>query len=319
MSVEKVTVDNFVRAETNRMFAALAERAGGVNTWGHFREPTPLDAQTVIRVNQDTLYSWAVVDISRGATVTLPDAGKRYLSLMVINQDHYINHVIHHPGEHELTMEDFDTPFVLVAVRTLVDPADRSDVAAVNALQDQLAVSAISAQPFTGPDVDPASLTATRDTLLELARGIKGFSGCFGSREEVDPVRHLIGTAAGWGGLPEREAFYVNVDPSLPVGEYELTVKDVPVDAFWSISVYNADGYFVANTRGKNSVNSITAAPNLDGSTTVRFGASDADAANYLPIMDGWNYLVRLYRPRPEILEGSWVFPAITTAGRDAA
>ena len=31
---------------------------------------------------------------------------------------------------------------------------------------------------------------------------------------------------------------------------------------------------------------------------------------NLLPIVEGWNYAVRLYRPRPEILDGSWTFPA---------
>jgi hypothetical protein len=35
-------------------------------------------------------------------------------------------------------------------------------------------------------------------------------------------------------------------------------------------------------------------------------------AVNCLPIMDGWNYTVRLYRPRAEILDGSWTFPAIS-------
>ena len=29
--------------------------------------------------------------------------------------------------------------------------------------------------------------------------------------------------------------------------------------------------------------------------------------------MDGWNYAVRLYRPRPEILDGSWTFPTLNT------
>jgi hypothetical protein len=125
----------------------------------------------------------------------------------------------------------------------------------------------------------------------------------------VDPVHHLIGTAAGWGGLPDSEATYVGVTPQLPVGEYELTIgDDVPVDGFWSISVYNADGFFEPNARGAYSVNNITAARNDDGSVTVRFGG---EGDNALPITDGWNYLVRLYRPRPEILDGSWTFPAL--------
>jgi hypothetical protein len=314
MSAARVNVENFTRAETNRMFHTLGQAAGGVNTWGHYRQPTPLDKQTVIRMNQDTLYSFAVVDIRQGATITIPDAGNRYLSVMVINQDHYINKVIHAPGEHELTLAEFDTPYVLVAARTLVDPANAEDVAEVNALQDQMTVTAASAESFSPPDVDAASLDATRDPLLELARGLSGYDHTFGRRDDVDPVRHLIGTAAGWGGLPESEAFYVNVDPGLPVAEYELTVKDVPVDAFWSISLYNAEGFFQPNSRNRNSVNSITAVPNSDGSTTVRFGTSDEDAPNYLPIMEGWNYIVRLYRPHAEIVNGAWAFPSVTPA-----
>ena len=83
----------------------------------------------------------------------------------------------------------------------------------------------------------------------------------------------LLGTASGWGGLPEYEATYVNVDEPLPVGEYRLRLKDVPVDAFWSVSLYNAAGYFEHNSLGVNSVNSLTATPDADGSaTTIRFG-----------------------------------------------
>ena len=85
-----VTNDNFVRAESNRMFAGLQAQAGGVNTWKHLRAPAPIDEQTVIRMNRDTLYGIAIVDITHGATVTVPDPGGRYLSVMVVNQDHYI-------------------------------------------------------------------------------------------------------------------------------------------------------------------------------------------------------------------------------------
>lgn len=100
------------------------------------------------------------------------------------------------------------------------------------------------------------------------------------------------------------------MSPGLPVGSYQLTVRDVPVDGFWSISLYNDAGYFEPNDRNSNSVNNITAVPNDDGSITVNFGACDDDRPNCLPTMNGWNYLVRLYRPRPEILDGSWTFPA---------
>jgi hypothetical protein len=311
MTATLVNVDNFARAESNRMLADLAAAAGGVNTWSHYRKPTPLDQQPVIRMNRDTLYSFCVADISKGAVVSIPDSGERYLSVMIVNQDHYINRVFHGPGDHKLTLDEFDTQYVLVAARTLVDPADPSDVAKVNALQDGFGLSAESARPFDLPDYDKASFDATRDALNHLAMGLSGYDHAFGRKEAVHPVRHLLGTAAGWGGLPEQEAFYINVAPGLPVGEYALTVKDVPVDAFWSISLYNADGFFEPNDRNANSVNSVTATPNDDGSVTVNFGGCSDDRPNCLPVMDGWNYIVRLYRPRPEILDGSWTFPTI--------
>ncbi|NGP08069.1 DUF1214 domain-containing protein [Rhodococcus sp. 14C212] len=307
-----VNVDNFVRAETDRMFLDLQRDAGGINVLRHNREPASVEQQTVIRMNRDTLYSLAIVDTSEGATLTIPDGGRRYMSVMVVDQDHHVDRILHDPGEHRFTADEFPTPYVAVAVRILVDPADPDDVRTVVSLQERFRLDAGSSTPFAAPDYDRASFDATREALLALARGLTGFDRMFGARHAVDPVRHLIGTAAGWGGLPTTEAAYIGVDPGLPVGEYELTVRDVPVDGFWSVSVYNAEGFFEPNERHAYSINNLTGVPNEDGSITVRFGGGDeADRANCLPVTEGWNYLVRLYRPRAEVLDGSWVFPAL--------
>jgi hypothetical protein len=120
-----VTIDNFIRAESDRMFASFQRDAGGVNRLMHNREPTPIEHQPVIRMNRDTLYSVAVVDISDGATITVPDGGDRYVSAMVVNQEAFVNRILHEPGEHPLTVEEFDTPWVTVAVRILADPPTR--------------------------------------------------------------------------------------------------------------------------------------------------------------------------------------------------
>src|SRR5262249_34036405 len=110
---------------------------------------------------------------------------------------------------------------------------------------------------------------------------------------------------------PDRDACYLNVTPPSNDGTtvYKLTVKDVPVDGFWSISVYNAKGYFEPNKYGAYTLNNFTAKKGADGSITVQFGGCDGKTPNCLPIMPGWNYLVRLYRPRPKILNGQWTFP----------
>jgi hypothetical protein len=221
--------------------------------------------------------------------------------------------VIHEPGRHELMADDLGSPYVVIAARTLVDPRDPDDLAAVAAVQHQLVLEAGSARPFVMPDYDVESFDRTRQALLGLAADLTSFESTFGRAEDVDPVHHLIGTAAGWGGLPDAEATYVGVVPDLPVGECELTVgNDVPVDGFWSISVYNADGFFEPNERGAYSVDSITAARNDDGTVTVLFGGDGDPERNSLPITEGWNYLVRLYRPRPDILTGAWTFPTLT-------
>jgi hypothetical protein len=149
-----------------------------------------------------------------------------------------------------------------------------------------------------------------RKALIELGRTLPDSARAFGAKDAVDPVRHLIATAIGWGGLPETEAVYLNVDPGLPPGQYEIAVKDVPVDAFWSISLYNAAGFFEPNDRGAYSVNNVTGIKDADGSITVHLGGCGDGRPNCLPVMDGWNYIVRMYRPRQEILDGTWTFPA---------
>lgn len=305
-----VNVDNFVRAETARMFDGVVAQGGGVNRWMHSRMPTPIDAQTVIRLNRDTLYSSVVVDISEGATVTLPDSGGRYMTLMVVNEDHYINRTFHQSGTYDLTVGEFDTPFVSLWLRTLVDPGDADDVATVNGIQDAVSVNAASARPYGHPDYDEESRKATFDALVALAKGVSGTARVFGRKEEVDPIRHLIGTAIGWGGLPETEAYYLGETEPRPLGRFTLTLKDVPVDGFWSVTIYNREGLLEANPYESYSINNLTAAADEDGSVTLNLAAEGEDLTNHLYIMDGWNYALRLYRPRQEVLDGSWSPPA---------
>lgn len=309
---DKVHALNFARAETDTYFDALLDGVP-LNSWHHRREPTAIDAQDVIRMNRDTLYSSAVVDVSQGATVTLPETGGRYQTVMVVDEDHYIDVVLDRPGTHELSRDRLGSDWVAVAARTLVDPESPDDVAAVHALQDGLRIDAAAARPFTHPEWDKESLAATRATLLELAKHLPVFDGAFGSRTQTDPIKHLLGTAAGWGGLPNDQAHYVGVEPELPVGHYTLTFTDVPVRAFWSVSVYNRQGYFEPNELGRYSVNSVTAQRSDDGSVTINFGG-DPSLPNQIPVPEGWNYTVRLYQPEAAILDGTWQLPSVQPA-----
>jgi hypothetical protein len=306
-----VTVDNFARAESDLYFGNMV-KDGAFGKFLHRREPAAIDNQTVIRLNRDTLYSSAVFDLEGApVTITMPDAGKRFMSLMVINEDHYVPKVTYAAGAHTFTKEKIGTRYMVAAIRTFVDPVDPADVKQVHALQDAIKVSQGKPGSFDAPNWDQVSQKKVRDALLVLGSTMPDFKKAFGTKGEVDPIRHLIGTAVGWGGNPDKDAFYLNVTPPKNDGvtAYKLVVKDVPVDAFWSISVYNAKGYFEPNKENAYSLNNVTAKKSADGSIMVQFGGKPDGASNLLPITPGWNYTVRLYRPRAEILNGTWKFP----------
>ncbi len=306
-----VTVENFNRAESDNYLASNAKQAG-LGELNHKREPASIDDQAVIRLNRDTLYSFGVFDLAAGpVTVTLPDAGKRFMSLQIINEDHYVPFVAYDHKPHTLTEKNVGSRYVMVAIRTLVDPNDPRDLDQVHKLQDSIKVSQKDAGKLEFPNWDQVSLKEIRDALLLLAKHTDGFSHAFGAKGRVDPIRHLIGTAAGWGGNPDKDATYISgaVPKNDDTGVYKLRVKEVPVDAFWSVSVYDAAGYFEKNPYNAYSLNNITAKKDSDGAVTIQFGGCDGKIPNCLPIMSGWNYTVRLYRPRSEILNGKWKFP----------
>jgi hypothetical protein len=312
-----VTVQNFTRAESDNYLAVNVKKAG-LGRLAHNREPAAVDDQTVIRLNRDTLYSFGVFDLAAApVTVTLPDAGKRFMSLQIINEDHYVPFVAYDQEPHTLTEKNVGTRYVLVAIRTFVDPNDPKDLDEVHKLQDATKVSQKDPGKLELPNWDQTSLKAIREALLMLANHTDGFKHAFGAKDQVDPIMHLIGTAAGWGGNPDKDATYLGamVPKNDGATVYRLHVMKVPVDAFWSVSVYNAAGYFEKNPYNAYSLNNVTAKKDPDGAITIQFGGCDGKIPNCLPIMPGWNYTVRLYRPRAEILNGTWKFPAPEPAG----
>lgn len=313
----RVDVDHFKRAESHMYFARFAQQ-GAFGVLKHERALADIDNQTVIRLNRDTLYSFGVFDLDAGdLTVTLPEAGGRFMSVQAISEDHYTPFVFYAPDSRTITRDDIGSRYVCLAVRTFVDPGDPEDVSAVHALQDGIHLTQDSVGELTLPDWDATSLNAIRKALLDLAAANGGLDSArmFGTRDQVDPVQHLIGTAAGWGGNPRTTALYEGVTPEGNDGRtpYVLTLRDVPVDGFWSVSVYDAGGYFAKNDQGAYTVNNVTANPNADGSVTISFGG-DGDALNPIPIVPGWNYLLRMYRPRPALLDGTWRPPVAEPA-----
>lgn len=304
-----VNIDNFIRAEMDQNFSNVVEAAGGTGVWAHDRQPIAIEDQFLVRMNRDTPHSQAVFDLTTPVTIVKPDTEGRFQTITVVNQDHYMQKVIYDPGRYTLTQEEMGTRYVWLNVRTLVDPNDPEDLAELHRIQDQLEIIQESPGELDLPAWDRDSLAGLRKAISTIGPWVPDNSGMFGKSDEVDPVRHFLATAVGPGGNKPEDAIYLNRTPDKRDGKtaYTLTLDEVPVDGFWSISLYNEDGYFEAPAEAA-STNSLIAQKNDDGSTTIHFGG-DSSASNYLRIMPGWSYMVRLYRPRQAILDGSWVFP----------
>src|SRR5678815_583006 len=308
-----VTADNFNRAESHMYFSGTLKRAGGLGRFNHRRQLPPLDQQGVIRANRDTLYSEAVFDLDAGpVTVTLPDPAGRFMSMIVLDEEQYALETVYGPGTFTYTKEKVGTRYVLLGIRTFVNPKDPTDLEKLHALQDAITVDQKATGTVEFPSWDPVSQKKVRDALIVLAGTVSDTKGMFGPRGKVDPIRHMISSATGWGGNAPEDAFYLTVVPPKNDGQtvHRLTIKgEVPVDGFWSISVYGADGYFHVNEQNTYNINGTTAKKDADGSITIQFGGCDGSAANCIPITSGWNYWARFYRPRKEILDGTYKFP----------
>src|SRR4029077_8892307 len=164
-----VTPDNFNRAETDTTYAS-GVKSHGVGSFEHHREPIAIDFY-IVRPNRDTLYSLAVFDLDAGPlTITLPDAGRRFMSLQVIDEDHYTPEVFYGAGAYTFVKDKIGTRYVSIGVRILVDPENPKDIKQAGPLQKAIKIS----QPgvpgrFEIPDWDQASQKKVRDALLALA------------------------------------------------------------------------------------------------------------------------------------------------------
>ena len=307
-----VTVKTVARAETDIALKKMYALTGDYGKFYHLRTPTPIDKQTVIRMNRDVLYSSVMFDLSKPATITMPETNGRYQSLHVINQEHY-SYAHTEPGKYELTQEKVGSKYVYIIIRTFIDANDPEDIKKANELQDAIKVSGGGNDPLEVPDWNLEQLEKARAALNALASlGISN-KGAFGLKEEVDPVNFLIFSAIGWGGLPNNNTVGVAgaVDKNDGNTAYSVTAKDVPVNAFWSIIVYDEKGFIPENDMKSYSYNNVTAEQNNDGSITINFGGCEDGRVNCIPISKGWNYTVRMYEPREEVLNGTWKFPEI--------
>jgi hypothetical protein len=307
-----VTPETYIRAETDVAFAVFQRRANGINTNDFDREATPLNDQPVIRMNRDTLYGGVLIDTEGGATITVPKAEDgRYISVLVVDNDHYAPAVYYEPGTYDLRS---DTRYVALLYRVqLLDDADPNDVATANALQDQFIVQANSAVPFPAPEWDVDSMLALRSEYeVEFKKFAQFEPDWMGPRGEVNEETRHLAAAGAWGLFPEKDAVYINyVGPPDPTQCYSATYDTPETEAFWSITVYGDDGFMKSDN---NVINDRNVTPNDDGTFTAFFGSETVCGAqaNRVDISEGWNFLLRIYRPGPAVLSREYQLPEVS-------
>ena len=314
-TVVPVTKENYSVAETQTVFAkyisdvASATCTGGLGTILNLQKAADPKDRTVIRINFDTLYSWLILDLTTPATFTLPQTNGRYQSAMVVNGQGYV-YVEKDPGDYTLTEDEVGSRYALVAFRTGVNILDPEDVAQAQALQAKLSVSQAETGEYIQPNQwDLEQMMALRAAYNEERNetGVKSES-LYGRPGEVTPEQNNMGVAVGIGGLPKEGAVYLFYTPSSSEPQ-TLTLNDVPNgdNAFWSLTVYDKDGFPV----GENfNVNSAFAKTNESGDVVLNLGG-DSKQDNYLEIYPGWNATFRIYNPKPAYFDGSWDRPEL--------
>jgi hypothetical protein len=304
VKVPEVSLDTLVAnysehpAKETDWYMTRQQEGYAVNTYKHNRLPSNKDNQFVIRENEDTLYSHAILDVSKSATISMPKYDE-YAIVQVIDENHYTIAVVY-PGESKTLTHAMLSSGNHVFLNTRVGAENYSgaDLKKANAYQDAIKLSSATANPYKPKGYDEKVVFAERKALSTLRKQVPEPFKMFGNKNEVDERSYIIASAAGWAGLPAKDASYV----PLVIGNEgdttcsSLTVNKPPLQydrhAFFSMTVYNKDGWIVDDNYALSSKHMK---PNADGTYTFRFNCEGAD--NNLRVQKDWNPIFRMYLP----------------------
>jgi hypothetical protein len=297
----------YERGEAELLFSTFQQRAGGVNRWFHFPGLSKFGDNWVVSVNNDTVYSAAVVDAREGFTIEVPDANDRFVSLHIQDFNHTFVDYSWTPGSHHYGAGSVDTDHVLVGLRIATTGSDSDQATIRNSLQPEAAIVAGSSIPFEAVR-DPALTRTVRDALMSQYEILTdSYDTVRYDIRAVDDWEKWTYTVAGQFGLsPVDTAMYPPFAPPGTRGNvtYRASFDVVPAEAFFSLTVYGADRFLMSDNHSIVSSNHPDFVARPDGGFDVIFGGDDArklaasEGANFLHTpVDGWNGLLRAYRP----------------------
>jgi len=311
-----VTNASYPTHETSHQLLKNQDIAG-VNKLQHKRQLTPTDQQPVVRMNRDTYYSLAVVDVSKGATITIPELPEgKYVSVQPVTEDHRIQPMFYGAGTFELSTHTGDHLYLVVRLDSTFSEAEAAKY------QDQMSLNAKSSNPFTAEPVNKESFERVENALKAKMPAIAkrdGVTATFGmftapndeSNKLFTQEKYEVGAAIGWGGAQKIDNIYEISENYPSDAPHQATFKDPGNGAFWSITVYNKSGFMFSDVA---NISSNTAKPNADGTYTVNFGGGK-DALNNLEIKNDsgvFNLAVRHYKPSDLVSEkGFRILPTV--------
>ena len=312
--VTPVTKANYAFAETEVILADYVRKiakgtcSDGVGVFFHQKTAQDPKERSILRPNFDTLYSFAVLDLNTPATVELPDTD-RYQILEVVDDEHWIPLISDKPGRYALTKESMGSRYVFAFVRTQVNMQDPEDLKKAAAVQDQIKLEQSEKGAFVvGHKYDMNQILALRADY-NARRQPEGITSemAFGKKGQISSEMRNFGVAIGWGGLPKEGAVYPFPKVVNSTDPQTLTLTDVPIDprAFWSVTVYDKDGFAIGESY---NINSAFAKKNEKGDYVIHLGG-DKNQDNYLDIYPGWNAAIRIYSPTKAYFDGSWTSP----------
>jgi hypothetical protein len=292
---KKVTLRNFVRAETAHHFTTQLRRAQ-LNTYHHEREPADPATPGTIRPNLDVLYSHAVVDVSEEATIAVAPSDE-YQVDQVIDENHYLVGVAY-PGE-TLRVRNSQLSggtHVYVLGRTAL----AGGIQRARELQDLRTIASRTANPYRPDRYDDASRRQVGARLARRAGELDPVRA-FGTRRSTDRDQHLLGTASGWGTLPVEHGRYVEgvaTSSGCDTWTFEVPPVDHARGGFYSVVKYDERGR-LADDHSRMVGSEMMR--NGDGTVSVYFGDDTCVArGNVFRTTRGerFRYGMRLYRPR---------------------
>ena len=304
-----VTKEYYPIAESARQMLESQKKGGGVNRFEHLPELTPTNKQPVVRMNRDAYYSKAVIDVSAGASITLPPVPEgSYFSMQPVTLDHRPQAMSYGAGTYELATHYGDHLIVIIRLDSNFSPEE------VKNIQQKIVIKANSDKPFSTPAVEKTSfyqienqLKANVLKLMKQEGPVKLSTTLFSSptdetRSYYQPEKTQTAAAIGWGGALAKDNIY-ETSPNLPAqGCYQMTFEDPANRDFWSITVYNKQGFMFKDNA---SINSYKAKANKNGSYTISFGC-DQDSPNQIPIMNEsevFSITVRHYGPSDRVIK----------------